>query len=408
MGILSTFGRWFGGGALSSGEGQQIKGPSGSLVTDSPVVSVDSALQIDTVWCCIARRADVVASLPLMVYQRLANGQKDLARTSRLWQLLHDQPNRRMTPMDFWRVMMLNHDLHGNAYAWIKRDTGGEAVALWPMMATQVCEEVLSDGSMVYQYTEGSNITILAEDNVLHLRNLGNGTVGFDKLSFMRATTSEVGKQKEASSRVFANGGKPSGILTVDHVLKADQRKALIERFGDMTSGSGRSLHILEADMKYHTISMTAEQQQLLESRKHSVEEMCRWYDVPPILVHHSNVTTWGSGVEQIVDGWYKLSIRPMLIAIEQAVMRKVLSPAQRARMTVEFNFDALLRGNIKDRFEVYSKGTQNGIITRNEARQLENLPPVDGADELTAQVNLVPLSMMGTQNAPQENTPIQ
>jgi HK97 family phage portal protein len=152
--------------------------------------------------------------------------------------------------------------------------------------------------------------------------------------------------------------------------------------------------------MKYQQLSMSPEDQQLLESRNFTVEEICRWFDVPPVLIHHSNVTTWGSGIEQIVDGFYKLTIRPMLVSLEQAVRKRVMTPRQRATMGVEFSLEALLRGNIKDRMEVYAKAVQNGLKSRNECRQLENDPPVPGGDELTAQSNLLPLSALGKQVA--------
>lgn len=299
--------------------------------------------------------------------------------------------------MDFWRVMMLNHDLRGNAYARIDRDAKGEAISLWPMPADQVEVNVLLDGSVVYLYRVADTLAILAEENVLHLKNLGNGTIGFAKLDFMRATTDEVSKAQQSASKLFGTSGKPTGVLMVDGVLKQSQRDAIRASFSEMatTASTGR-LFVLEAAMKYQQLGISPEDQQLLETRKFGVEEICRWFDVPPVLAHHSNVTTWGSGIETIIDGWHKLSIRPLLVSIEQAVTKRVMTPQQRARMSVEFNFDALLRGNIKDRFEVYAKGVQNGITTRNEARQLENLPPIPGGDDLTAQVNLVPLSMLG------------
>ena len=167
-------------------------------------------------------------------------------------------------------------------------------------------------------------------------------------------------------------------------------------------------LMVLEAAMKYQQLSISPEDQQLLESRKFGVEEIARWFDVPPVLLHHANVTTWGSGIEQIIDGWYKLSVRPILVAIEQAITKRVLTSAQRARYSVEFSFDALLRGNAAQRADLYSKLVQNGIATRAECRQLENLPPMDGTDQLTAQINLAPLHMLGqvrkgSSNATQE-----
>jgi HK97 family phage portal protein len=148
--------------------------------------------------------------------------------------------------------------------------------------------------------------------------------------------------------------------------------------------------------MKYQQLSLAPEDMELLDTRRFAVEEICRWFDVPPVLIHHSNVSTWGSGIEQIVDGFYKLTIRPLLVGIEQAVRKQVMTPKQRATMSAEFAMEALLRGSLKDRMEVYAKAVQNGLKTRNECRQLENDPPIDGADDLTAQTNLAPLSMLG------------
>jgi HK97 family phage portal protein len=397
--ILTSMLGWFGLGenALSERVGEQHNKPGSVLISDINNVKTDGALQLSAVWSCVDRRANIVASLPLFAYQRDASGQKTLDRTSGLYQLLHDSPNSRMTPLDFWRVMMLNHDLRGNAYARIDRNAKGEAISLWPMPADQVEVNVLLDGTVVYLYRLADSMAVLAEENVLHLKNLGNGTVGFAKLDFMRVTTDEMYKAQESASKLFGAGGKPTGVLMYDGVLKPEQRAAIRTSFSEMstTASTGR-LFVLEASMKYQQLGISPEDQQLLESRKFGVEEICRWFDVPPVLAHHSNVTTWGTGVEAIIDGWYKLSIRPLLVGIEQAITKRVLTSQQRARMSVEFSFDALLRGNIKDRFEVYAKGVQNGITTRNEARQLENLPPVTGGDELTAQVNLAPLAMLG------------
>lgn len=398
--IVTSLLGWFGLGvnALSETTGQQKTTPASVLVTDVQDIKVDGALQLAAVWSCVERRANTIASLPLFAYKRGANGQKELARDSRLYQLLHDSPNSRMTPMDFWRVMMLNHDLRGNAYARIDRDPRTkEAISLWPMSADQVEVNVLEDGTVVYLYRLADDLAVLAEENVLHLKNIGNGTTGFAKLDYMRVTTDEISKAQQSASKIFGTGGKPTGVLMVDNVLKKEQRDAIRASFAELgTSSTTGRLFVLEAAMKYQQLGISPEDQQLLESRKFGTEEICRWFDVPPVLAHHSNVTTWGSGIDSIMDGWYKLSVRPMLVNIEQAIAKRVLTPKQRAEMSVEFSFDALLRGNAKDRAELYAQLVQNGIATRAECRQLENLPPLEGADQLTAQTNLAPLSMLG------------
>lgn len=398
MAFLNIVRGWFrwGGNALGESTGEQDAAPTGALVPGVGVPHVDNAMQLSTVWNCIERRANVVASLPLFVYNVRNDGQKTLARTALLYQLLHDSPNPRMTPFEFWRAMMMNHDLRGNAYARIDRNTRGEAVALWPMPADQVRHVVLQDGTSVYEYRLGDDIAILAEVNVLHIKNLGNGTTGLPKLDYMAATVAESANAQKEASGTFANGGKPTGVLMVDTVLKQEQRDRLRENMRELTLGSTDRLYILEANMKYQPLSLTPEQQQLLESRRFSIEEICRWFDVPPVLAHHNNVTTWGSGIEQIVDGWHKLTVRPMLVSLEQAIAKRVLTPAQRATMKCEFSHDALLRGNIKDRFTVYGFGTQNGILTINEARQLENLPPMPGGDQLRLQAQMIPIDQIG------------
>jgi HK97 family phage portal protein len=403
MAILHTLRGWFrwGGSALAETQGEQDAVPSSALVSGLSVPKADTAMQISTIWNCVERRANVVASLPLFVYERMSDGQKNLARMSRLYQVLHDSPNSRMTPFEFWRAVMMNHDLRGNGYARLDRDERtGEVLAMWPMPADQTTHVVLPDGTSVYEYRIGADVAVLAEQNVLHVKNLGNGTTGLPKLEYMAATIGEASNAQGEANKNFANGGKPTGVLMIDKVLKAEQRDAIRKNMRELSEGAMDRLFVLEADMKYQPLSFTPEQQQLLESRRFSIEEICRWFDVPPVLAHHNNVTTWGTGVEQIIDGWHKLSVRPMLVNLEQAVRKKVFTPAQRMSMHAEFSHDALLRGNIKDRFDVYTKGIQGGVMTPNEARQFENLPPKVGGDRLMVQAQMTPIDQLGQQAA--------
>lgn len=392
--IVNTFFGWA-GRALGLARGKQYAGPGQALVADGVKLSVDGALQLAAVWACVDRRAKVVASLPFFVYEG-TGGTRALARTSRLYQLLRDSPNSRMTPYEFWVAMMMNHDLRGNAYARVDRDTAGEALALWPMPADQVQPIVLDEGSLVYEYRLDGNIIILASENVLHLKDLGNGTTGLPRLDYMSATTTEAARAQAHATKTFANGGKPTGVLMTDSVLKPEQRERVRERFAEMAEGPMARLFVLEAQFKYQALTLSPEDIQLLETRKFSIEEICRWFDVPPVLVHHANVTTWGSGVEQIVDGWHKLSIMPLLVSIEQATRKRVLTAAQRSRYTAEFSYDALLRASLKDRAAIYATQVQNGLKTRNECRQLENDTPLPGGDALTVQSNLLPIGMLG------------
>lgn len=397
------FSNWFGGRALGDGSGRQQATPISSLVDGTSAVVIDSALQISAVWACVAVICNTIATLPLLVYATRANGLRDIDRNNFLWSVLHDTPNSRMTSSEFWGAMLMNLCLRGNCYARIDRDAKGEVVSLWPMAADQVELEII-DGVVVYIYKFDSHVLALAAENVLHIKGMGNGTMGLSTLDYMRATTSEVSNSTAAANRLFASNGKATGVLMVDSVLNHEQRAKIKENFADMASGSTSRLFVLEANMKYQQLSLTPEDMQLLSTRQFGIEEISRWFGVPPVMIGHSNVTTWGSGIEQIVEGFYKFTLRPIMVNIEQAIKKRVLSPAQRVKNTVEFNFEGLLRVNIKDRAEVYSKLLQNGVFTRNEARQLENMGPIDGGDKITVQSNLVELKNLAMPKQGPEN----
>lgn len=393
MAFWSRVFTWF---AAGDRRGLQSGVPGSALVDGTRAVGPDGAMQISTVWGCVWLLSNCIASLPLFVYRDMGKGLRDLARDDQLYRLLHDAPNARMTPVEFWVSMLLNLLLRGNAYARIERSDDGRAFALVPMAADQVQMTVLDDGTVVYRYTLGSDVAILAEESVLHLKEIGNGLIGLSRLEHMRATTSEAANAQTAANTMFANGGKPTGVLMIDKVLNKLQRDALRANFDEIAVSTTSRLHILEADMKYQQVNLSPADQQLLETRRFGVEEICRWFGVPAVLLNHANVTTWGSGVEQLLEGFYKLTVRPLLVRIEQNITRRVLTPAERARFTVEFSFDALLRASAKDRYALGAQGVQNGLITRNEFRQLENLPPIAGGDDITAQTNLAPVTMLG------------
>ena len=225
---------------------------------------------------------------------------------------------------------------------------------------------------------------------------MGNGTVGLSKLDYMKATTNEIKNSQNAADKLFSTSGKPTGVLMVDSILKKEQREAIQRNFAEMATGSTARLYVLEANMKYQQITLNPEDMQLLQSRKFSIEEIGRWFGVPSVLINHSDVTAWGEGIYEIIEGFHKFTIRPALVNIEQAIRKRVFSSAQRVKYTAEFNFDGLLRASLKDRMDIYAKAVQNGLKTRNECRQLENDEPIAGGDELTAQTNLVPINMLG------------
>lgn len=410
--FLFYLSNWFGWDrATSTRSGQQITVPSTTITEDNVSGGADTALQLSTVYRCVELLSNVISTLPFFAYRnRGSTGLRDLDRTSTIYGLLHESPNRHMTPAEFWQCMVMNLYMRGNSYARLIRNNLGEVVEMYPIAAAQVTPVVLDTGDLVYAYQTDKGQVVLASESVLHIKDLGNGIVGIDRISYMSATLTEAVRAQAQATKTFKNADKMSGLLYIDKVLTKEQREAVRRTFGEISEGSTSRLFVLEANMKFEPTQMTPEQAQLLTSRQFGVEELCRWFGVPPVLVGHSTVTAWGTGIEQIIDGFYKLTVRPEIVKIEQAVRARVLTPQQRSKFVVEYSFDALLRANAPARFELYAKAVQNGLKTRNECRQLENDPPIDGANELTAQSNLVPLAMLGkvkntgaTQNVPED-----
>ena len=405
--IRRFFSRFGWGGVMSDQSGQQLETPS-SLV--AAPMSPDIALQISTVYACARLLAGTVSSLPLMVFKEDSRGNRKVDRGSRLWTILHDQPNSVMTASDFWQAMILQWALRGNAYAQIMRDSVGDVISLWPLSSDQMT--VFSDkqtGRLVYQYVRDSVTYDLTPDQVLHIKDIGTGILGFSKLEFMGSSVQEAMATQKYTMQNAQNFGRPSGILTVDHVLdrKKGQADAVGRALGSFKSESGK-LIVLEADMKFQQVALTPEQSQLLESRKYGVEEICRWFGVPPVLIGASGATTWGSGIAEIVSGFHKFTLNPLLKSIEQALESRILRAEERGSVVIEFNLDAFFRGDLQSRYAAYATAVQNGFKTRNEVRALENDPPIEGGDTPTAQTNLAPLDKLGevaSSNAPQ--TPV-
>lgn len=405
MGTLyQSLRRWFGAiGSTGQQAGIQYGEPftrvnSGSAPT--PDYGIDGSLQVSAVWAAIELLTDNIASLPLFVYKRNQNnptGHKELARGTPLWLLLHDSPNRRHTPMEFWQFMTMNYLFRGNAYARIIRADNGEPIEMWPLASDQVEVEVLPDRSVVYKYIYEGKVAIYSEESIFHWRDKGNGIVGMSRLDYMRQTVALSVSTQNHATRTFSKDGKRPGVFMLDKVLTKQQREHIRANHSGLVEGSDGDLMVLEAGAKFEPLSLSPVDLQLDLTRRFTVEEIARWFGISSVMINDTaKTTTWGTGVDQIIQGFYKFRLRPMLVSLEQAVERRVLSSNQRARYEVEFSLDALLRGSLKERLETGSQAVQNGLMTRNEWRQLENLPPVAGADILTAQSNLLPVDKLG------------
>jgi len=385
---------WLGGNTTQRNRGVQYPSP-GYQEAAAVSVTEDTAMQVSAVWACVRLLSETVASLPFNVYRKTPNG-RELAPDFWFARLMARKPNRYQTRLEFFETMMLNLALHGNAYAKISR-VGGEIKALLPLMTAQVTPSLLADGSIVYQYEADGNVDVYAEESIWHVKLYGNGIVGKSPLAFGRNIVGITQAAEQAVTKIYTNGGKRSGVLSLDRQLTPVQREQIRTNFSGLTSGTDDRMLVLEMGMKFDPIAMSPADIELLASRRYQLEEICRWFGVPSVLVNDtSGSTTWGSGIEQLVSGFYKLNLRPYLERFEASISCNLLSAEEARIYEAEFDFEGLLRSDLKSRLEAYRSGVQGTILTPNEVRVMEGLPRMDGGDELLSQVNMMPLGKLG------------
>lgn len=365
-------------------------------------VTIDTALQHATFWACVRVNAQAVSSLPGAMYDKKDNGSREQVDDPIL-EVLAESPNADQTPLEFWETQVAWLMTRGNSYS-EKVFTGKTLTSLEPMDASRTWPYRDSEGELKYRINDRGKTETLPRDKVFHIKGFGQGLKNRDEgLSVIAYGANSIGAAlaaDEAAGKMFGNGMMSSGILSSDQSLDADQRKklkAIMETF----SGSSKAgkLMILEAGLKYEALSLNPDDAQLLETRRLSVEEICRWSGTPPIIIGHAGQgqTMWGSGVEQILLSWLTLGVDPICDRIEARIRKQLIRPTGRRRRYFEFNREALLQMDSSSKAAFLSQMTQNALMTRNEGRQKLNLPNKPGGDVLTAQTNLAPLDQLGS-----------
>lgn len=393
MSLWSNFLSAIGWGASRRQPGIQVYEPATGRLTERSVTP-DTALQISSVFACVRLLAETIAGLQLNFYEVVAGGALKQTVEYPLYQILSKKPNRYQTNVEFFETLIYQKALHGNSFHRIDRNTEGEVISLMPYMTPQVDTVLDNNGDITYRYRPGTaGIGIFAEESIWHNRLFGNGVIGLSPLDYAR---NSIGVQISAEDRVNTmanNNFKQSGVLMIDKVLKPEQRKQIRENFKDLTEGGEDSLKILEAGATYQPISLSARDVQFLETRRFQTEDIARFFNVPSVLINDTSATTvWGSGIEQIITGFYKFGLRPYLERLEASILNRLIKIDDRRRIVPIFDFDQLLRGDEKKRFEGYKTAISSGVKTINECRKQEDLAPVVGGDKLRIMQQLVPI----------------
>lgn len=361
-------------------------------------VTVDRTLQLSTAWACIGLLSETIATLPLGFYEK--KGDKRVSANDHpLYSLLHNSPNADMTAVVFWQVMMASLLLRGAAFA-EKLMRAGSVSSIAFLHPDRLTCKTLVSGSLEYLYRDRDGTTrIIPESRIVKILGFSlDGITPLSPIAYAKNVFGSAIATDKAAARVFAKGLRASGFLKSKNLLKPDQRDQLRDSLKKFTgSESAGGLMVLEAELDYQALAMNPEDAQMLQSRAFGVEEICRWYRVPPFMVgHNEKSTSWGSGIEQQMIGFLTFSLRPWLTRIEQAIKKDLLTPAERTRIFAEFSVEGLLRADSAGRAAYLAQMTQNGLMTRNEGRAYDNREPLPGGDSLTVQSNLLPIDLLG------------
>ena len=366
-------------------------------------VTERSAMQMTAVYSCVRILAEAVAGLPLHLYRYKEDNGKEKAIDHTLYHLLHDEPNPEMSSFVFRETLMTHLLLWGNAYAQIIRNGKGEVIALYPLIPSRMTVNRDENGQLYYEYfsvsddinSNSSRTVVLMPRDVLHIPGLGfDGLVGYSPIAMAKNAIGMAIACEEYGAKFFANGAAPSGVLEHPGTIKDPKkvREAWQSQFGG-SSNAGR-VAVLEEGMKYTPISISPEQAQFLETRKFQINEIARIFRIPPHMVGDLEKSSF-SNIEQQSLEFVKYTLDPWVIRWEQSLMRALLSNDEKKEYFIKFNLEGLLRGDYESRMKGYSIGRQNGWMSANDIRELENLDRIsreDGGDLYLVNGNMLPL----------------
>lgn len=371
--------------------GMAIRSGSGQTVTP------DSALKLSAVWACTRLIAETISTLPLSLYEKTPEV-KRIARAHPLQTVIHDMPNPDASASVFWESTVAAMLLRGNAHA-ERLTVAGRLVGLRFLAPGRLTAAPRGDGVM-YTDDDGRHRHIPA---ARLWRLPGFSLDGEDGVSVIRYGADVFGSAQAASAAAdgtFDRGLMPTTYFKHPNWLKKEQREEFRENLTKISGAinSGKPA-LLEGGMDTGTIGINPSDAQLLESRGFSVEEICRWFRVPPFMVGHSEKSTsWGTGIEQQMIGFLTFTLAPWLRRIEQAISKDLLTPAERKRYYPKFSVEGLLRADSAGRSAFYGAMVNNGVLTRDEVRELEDRPAMGGnAGVLTVQSAMTTLDSIGT-----------
>lgn len=363
-----------------------------------------SAMQLSAVYGCVRIISEAIAQLPLHVYKYTDKG-RAVAEDHPLEFLLHNEPNEEMTSFVLRETMMTHLLLWGNAYAQIVYDRLGRIVALYPLMADRMTVDRDANNNVVYHYeirndeNEAVDKRDFHKSEILHIVGLGfDGIIGLSPIAMAKNAIGMGIACDKYGAKFFANGARPSGVLEHPGTIKNPER--IRESWNAQFRGSENShkIAVLEEGMKYTPMSLSPEEAQFLESRKFQVNEIARIFRVPPHMLADLEKSSF-SNIEQQSLEFVKYTLEPWIVRWEQALSRCLLRHDEKNKIFFRFNVEGLLRGDYASRMNGYATARNNGWMSANDIRDLENMnriPAEEGGDLYLVNGAMTPLNAAG------------
>lgn len=369
-------------------------------------VTPDSALKYTAVYVCVRIISETLASLPLVVYEKMKPRGRQRATGHYLYPLLHDQPNELMTSMQ-WRETCQAHILTwGNAYNYLDFNGRGQVASISPLPPHRMEKIERTAAGLVYHYRLPDNtLTKYPEWRIWHLAGLGyDGLIGYSPVTMARRAIGLGIAADDYGAYFFGNGAQPGGVLQHPGSLSDEAYKRLLNSWENRHGGLSNSnrVALLEEGMKYDQIGIPPQDAQFLETRIKQSREVYSLYRVPPHMAGDMEKSSYSTN-EQAAIEFIVHTMRPWFVRWEQSIHSTLFTGQDRARYFVEFLAEGLLRGDIKTRYEAYSIARQNGWMSANDIRDLENQNPIENGDLYLVPLNMVPAEMVG-KTPPQDN----
>lgn len=362
--------RIFGSGRTSAG------------VTVNPQV----AMSVSPFFCAVSTISADLASLPLHLYR----GQ-DKYTTPPLSKVLHSEANPQTTSYMFRQSLFINMLVSGNGYAEIERDNAGRVVALWNIDSSRV-QLFFERGRLLYRIDGGA--VVLDSHDIIHLRGVSpDAVLGVDMVSAARTALGLCVASENFAASFFQNGSQVGGVLTAPNSLTDAARKNLTEAVEARHKGSDRAhrLMLLEGGITYAPTAVNARDSQFQELRTFQLREVARFFKIPVSLLGDHERSTYSNSEQMRLD-YYASCLRPHAVNFEQELMAKLISPLERNTQSIRHSFEGFLRASSTERAQFYQTMVQNGLLTPNEIRQLEDRPPMPGGDDLRIPMNTTTL----------------